>query len=278
MIIIVALLPFTQSFANDRESTICGFFKERLLFFLWSSAAPAPNKNRISGIPDIEEITFTTSDNKKLAGYKYRALDRNEKPVAAKGYVLMAFGNAMIADQIIRYLKGFALKGYDIYLYDYRGYGKSEGLRRINAIIEDYKEITADLNKKYEERYLYGISLGGVVIMNVIGSSAAYDAAAIDSSPSRLSDYGCPAYIDPVNNLPLDSSKLLIVTGEMDQVLNDDMTKELRIEGEKRGARVFVGSDFAHPFMDKDRDTHQKRMSLIKEHLLGGKKASKDDR
>jgi len=113
--------------------------------------------------------------------------------------------------------------------------------------------------------------------MNVIGSGAAYDAAVIDSSPSRLSDHGCPKHIDPVNNLPLDSSKLLIVTGEMDQVLNDDMTKELRIEGEKRGAKVFVGSDFAHPFMDQDRDTHLNRMRLIKAHLLGNKNASKDE-
>ena len=106
MILFLVLLPLIQSFADDRESTICGFFKERLHFFLWSSAAPAPDKNRISGIPDIQEITFTTSDNKQLVGYKYRAIDSNENPIAAKGYVLMALGNAMIADQIIRYLKG----------------------------------------------------------------------------------------------------------------------------------------------------------------------------
>ena len=236
--------------------------------------APETDKSRLSGIPNIEEITFTTSDNKRLVGYKYRAHDSDENPVAAKGYILMALGNTMIAEQIIRHLRAFAVKGYDIYIYDYRGYGKSEGLRRINAFIEDYKEITQDLNNKYDKKFLYGVSIGGVVILNVIGSGAVFDAAVIDSSPSRLSDNGCPARIDPINNLPLDSSKLLIITGGMDQVLNDDITKELRIEGQKRGATVFTGNNFAHPFMDQNRETHLKRMNLIKEYLIGEKKAS----
>jgi hypothetical protein len=63
----------------------------------------------------------------------------------------------------------------------------------------------------------------------------------------------------------------------MDQVLNNDMTNELRIEGQKRGATVFVGNDFAHPFMDQNRETHMKRMNLIKEHLFGGKEVSTDE-
>ncbi|MBT3011103.1 MAG: lysophospholipase [Candidatus Thiodiazotropha sp. (ex Lucina aurantia)] len=249
--------------ADGREKTVCGSIQEPFLFWLWSSAAPNPDKNRALVSPLIEQTQFTTSDNKILRGYKYKSHYREEKRIPPKGYVLMALGNAMIADQIITSLKYLASNGYDVYIFDYRGYGNSEGKRRINAIIEDYKEIITFLNSKYDKRFLYGISLGGAVIMNAIGSGAEYDSAIIDSSPSRFSDYGCPETIDPVNNLPHDASKIFIITGKKDQVLGSDMTSPLRIEAQQRGARVLDGDDFSHPYMDRDLIAHKARTKLI---------------
>lgn len=169
----------------------------------------------------------------------------------------------MIADQIITSLKYLASNGYDVYIFDYRGYGNSEGKRRINAIIEDYKEIITFLNSKYDKRFLYGISLGGAVIMNAIGSGVEYDSAIIDSSPSKFSDYGCPETIDPVNNLPHDASKIFVITGKKDQVLGYDMTSPLRIEAQQRGAKVLDGDDFSHPYMDRDLAVHKARTKLV---------------
>ncbi|MES9824701.1 MAG: alpha/beta fold hydrolase [Candidatus Thiodiazotropha endolucinida] len=249
--------------ADDREKTVCGSIQEPFLFWLWSSAAPEPDKNRALVSPLIEQTQYTTSDNKILRGYKYSSHYREEKRTPPKGYVLMALGNAMIADQIITSLKYLASNGYDVYIFNYRGYGNSEGKRRINAIIEDYKEIIAFLNSKYDKHFLYGISLGGAVIMNAIGSGVEYDSAIIDSSPSKFSGYGCPETIDPVNNLPHDASKIFVITGKKDQVLDSDMTSPLRIEAQQRGARILDGDDFSHPYMDRDLAAHKARTKLI---------------
>jgi len=267
IILAMITLPIGQAMALEREDTVCGAIKERFLFWLWSSAAPAPDPNRVTGIKNVESIEHITSDKKRLAGYRYNAHNRKGEKVKPKGYLLMALGNAMISDQIIGYLGPFSQAGYDVYIYDYRGYGNSEGNRRINAIIEDYKELATFLNASYERRFFYGISLGGVVIFNLIGSGIDFDAAVIDSSPSRLSQFGCPDTMDPVANIPSDSSKLMVITGEKDQVLNESMTKELREEAKRKGAKTLIGEQFAHPFMDS-KEIRKARLKIIMQFLF----------
>lgn len=254
----------------EREVAICGAIKERLVFWLWSRMAPSPDPARVAGNANIEAVTFVTGDGKKLSGYKFTAHDKRGDPVQSKGYLLMALGNAMIADQMIRELSAYARSGYDAYIYDYRGYGLSEGKRRINAIIEDYREIVADLNGKYQRKMLYGVSLGGMVMMNVIGSGAEFDAAVIDSSPSTLSEHGCPARIDPVNHLSGDNApRLFVITGKRDQVLSPKQTRELREKAAALGAKTYDGNDFAHPYMDQAYDVHLRRVKMVQNYLMG---------
>jgi len=265
--------PFAVAHAENRmthrEETICGAIKERFVFWMWSRMAPSPNPARLTGNHNIEAIFFVTGDGKKLSGYKYRAHDQIGKPIEPQGYVLMALGNAMIADQMISELSRYAGAGYDAYIFDYRGYGLSEGKRRINAIIEDYREIVSDLNGKYQRKMLYGVSLGGMVMMNVIGSGVEFDAAVIDSAPSRLSTYGCPSRIDPVNHLSeAVAPKILFITGQRDQVLGPKDTRELREKGAALGAATIDDALFAHPYMDGSRQEQLRRARLVEDHLL----------
>lgn len=269
LVVGLSLLFSVVASANDREDTICGSIKEPLLFWLWSAAAPDPDEDRVTNTKFIEPVEFITTDERTLRGYRYISSDGDGNKTQPNGYILMALGNAMISDQIISSLKKFSEHSYDVYIYDYRGYGNSEGKRRINAIIEDYKELVSHLNKSYERKLLYGISLGGAVMLNVIGAGAEYDAAVIDSSPSFLSEHGCPERIDPIGNLPTDSSKILIITGKKDPVLNEAMTSKLRESASIKGAKVISGEDFSHPFMDQSITTHNKRMDLVLGHLLG---------
>ncbi len=265
--------PFSDARAGsdmaNREDTICGPIKERFVFWMWSRMAPNPNPERATGRIGVEAVSFETGDGRKLSGYKFRAQDQGGKPVEPKGYVLMALGNAMIADQMIGELSRYASAGYDAYIYDYRGYGLSEGKRRINAIIEDYREIVADLNSRYDHKLLYGVSLGGMVMMNVIGSGVEFDAAVIDSAPSRLSSYGCPESIDPVSHLSKASApKLMIITGQRDQVLGPEDTRELREKAAALGAKTVDGAEYAHPYMDRDYYVHLERQKIVEEFLL----------
>ncbi|WP_189468680.1 alpha/beta hydrolase [Litchfieldella qijiaojingensis] len=264
-IVIVALS--SHAHAVDREATLCGPIKERFFFWQWSLAAPNPNPARVAGLAHVEATTFVTGDGKRLVGYRYAAHGNLNEEGQPRGYVLMAMGNAMVADMMIQHLGDFAAAGFDTYVFDYRGYGNSQGRRRINAIIEDYKEIVAALNERYPSARLYGTSLGGAVMMNVIGSGVEFERAVIDASPSRFSPFGCPRRIDPVEHLPEDARRLLVITGQRDSVLSARMTRELRIEAEKRGAEVIDGEDYDHPFMDRA-EVHRERMERIEHFLL----------
>lgn len=267
--LLVLLAVPNLTFSADREATVCGWFKERLYFQMWSSMAPHPDASRVSGNQLILRAEFTTADGKVLKGYKYQAQNENGLATEPEGYILVALGNAMIADLMIAALEPFSQRGYDIYIYDYRGYGESQGKRRINAIIEDYKELVTHLNTQYDKQLLYGISLGGAVMANVIGSGVQYDRAVIDSSPSRLSPHGCPERLDPAENIPDDATKLLVITGEKDSVLGPDMTSEFREQAEQKGASVFHGVNYHHPFMDSSHDIHNERLNRVINFLDG---------
>ena len=204
---------FAKKNESDVEKSVCGFLREPFAFWSFQLTAGAPDAKRIRTIPRIERLSFTTRDGRSLGGYKLRA-------VAPWGYLLVAQGNAMLADQIIGELQFFRDFGLDVYIYDYRGYGLSEGKSRLKALISDYQEIIRALNAQdYRRRFLYGISMGGIILLDAVGITAEYDAAVIDSSPSRISPLGCPEEYDPINHLPIDASGIKIVIGLRDRVV-----------------------------------------------------------
>ncbi|HSD97068.1 MAG TPA: alpha/beta fold hydrolase [Sulfuricaulis sp.] len=243
------------------EASVCGFIREPLAFWLFRRTAGSADAGRVTGIRDIERLTFTAGDGRTLGGYRLRA-------TAPKGYLLVAQGNAMLADQIMGELQSFRDRGFDVYVYDYRGYGLSEGRSRLTAIISDYREIIANLNTQpYHRHALYGMSMGGVILLNAAGESGDYSSLVIDSSPSRISPLGCPEQYDPINHLPADSSRLQIIAGGRDRVVRPQEIHELLFAAKFRGARVVQHPEFAHPFQDATDAIHQSRMRAVADFL-----------
>ncbi len=243
------------------EIAVCGFFREPFMFWLWRMAAGFPNANRVVHLKGIEPIRFKTRDGIELAGYKLEATE-------AKGYLLVAQGNATLADQLMAELEPFRDLGFDVYVFDYRGYGTSQGKSRLAAIVGDYAEIVSYLNTLgYAQRLLYGISMGGIILLNAAGRSEAYDRLVIDSSPGRISDRGCPREYDPVEHVPEDASRLMIISGDRDTVVTPAQMDELIQVTGSRGARVVQDNEFAHPHQDSYA-THQRRQNEIIAFLL----------
>lgn len=266
------LAIFCMAFASaeapseNLEVTVCGWFKERAAFAAWSMAAGRPNPNAWRSVPRSSPISHKTRDGRTLRGYK---ISRTNRAESESGFVLVAQGNAMLADQLLHDLSGLADGGSDVYVYDYRGYGNSEGKRRFKAIVSDYREIldalSADGN---DQKLLYGISFGGIVLLNVIGGGAKFDRAVIDSSPSRISHLGCPGEYDPVRNLPLDGSNLMIISGKKDTVVTPEDMDELIATARSRRAQTVVSDEFDHPFKDPEQTVHEQRAKLIMEFLF----------
>jgi alpha/beta superfamily hydrolase len=247
--------------AADSEISVCGMLREPLAFWLFRRQAGSANAGRVAGIRDIERLTFTTRDGRQLGGYRLRA-------AVPRGYLLVAQGNAMLADQIMGDLHIFRDRGFDVYVYDYRGYGLSEGKSRLAALVSDYREIVAHLNSRsYRRRVLYGMSMGGVILLNAVGLSGSFDAMVVDSSPSRISHLGCPERYDPVSHLPADSSRLTIIAGERDRVVHPAEMEELMDTAKSRGAQVVRRMEYAHPFQDTA-DIHRRRLHEVADSLM----------
>jgi alpha-beta hydrolase superfamily lysophospholipase len=197
-----------------------------------------------------------------LGGYRLRA------PGKPRGYLLVAQGNAMLADQIMGELQVFRDRGFDVYVYDYRGYGLSGGRSRLKAMISDYREIIAHLNRQdYRHRALYGMSMGGVVLLNAVGEKNDFSALVVDSSPSRISPLGCPEEFDPVNHLPADSSRIKIIGGGRDRVVRPEEMQELALAAGLRGAQVVQRAEFAHPFQDATAEIHRQRLKEVADFI-----------
>jgi len=248
--------------ARETERAVCGSIREPFTFWLWRRLAGAPNPRRITAVKNIEPINFTTRDGTQLGGYKLAA----DSP---QGYLLFAQGNAMLADQVIADLQPFRDLGLDVYIYDYRGYGISQGKSRLAAIVADYGAIVAHLNRLgYSRQLLYGISMGGVILLNAVGDMAAYTRLVIDSSPARISNLGCPERYDPVTHLPEDSSRVMIISGAADTVVPPPAMEELIRVARARGARILQDSGFAHPYQDFSDEAHRRRQKEVGSFLL----------
>jgi alpha/beta superfamily hydrolase len=269
LVVFLVWMVFTTSDARaalaqepDVETAVCGSMREPFMFWLWSSMAGSPNPKRVTHITNLEQIHIKTRDSVELGGYKLTATN-------PKGYLLVAQGNAMLADQLVADLQTFRNLGLDVYIFDYRGYGISKGNSRLAAIAGDYAEIVSYLNTLgYAKRLLYGISMGGIILLNAVGRSQMYMRLVVDSSPSRISDFGCPERYDPVANLPEDSSRLMIISGAKDQVVAPSQMDELvRVGGSRRG-RVLLDNEFAHPYQDFSDAIHRRRQNEVAAFLL----------
>lgn len=234
------------------------------MFWLWSQAAGRPDANRLAGLRDVVDIGFTTGDGRRLRGYRLAA-----RGLPRRGYLLVLQGNAILADQLIGEFVRYAESGYDVYLYDYRGYGRSEGKRRLKAIVNDVRELVDFLNSQpYQRRLVYAFSFGGIVLLDAWQADAKLERVVIDSTPGRLSGYGCPQLYDPLTHLPVDCTHMLFISGQRDQVVTPAMVQELEARARQCGARVVNDEEFGHPFMEANPADRQRRERLIETFLL----------
>jgi hypothetical protein len=241
----------------DVEAAVCGAFREPLMFWLWHTMAGAANPRGLANIRALEPLKFQSRDGIILGGYKLAA----ESP---KAYLLVAQGNAMLADQLVADLQTFRERGSDVYIYDYRGYGTSQGKSRLAAIADDYGEIIGHLNSLgYAKRLLYGISMGGVILLNSVGNTNLYSRLVVDSSPARISNLGCPKRYDPVNHLPNDGARMMIISGVRDSVVPPSQMDEMIRVARSRGARIVEDAEFAHPYQDSSSAIHRRRQQEV---------------
>ncbi len=249
------------------ETAVCGAIRESMAFWSWSRMAGRADPSRAERFDNAHEVRHHTRDDRLLMGYRLASsLPGGE----TRGTVLVAQGNAMLADQLLGELQVLARAGIESWVFDYRGYGASQGRARLQAIVGDYLELHRLVSEHAgEPPGLYGISFGGIVLLNVIGRGGDYRRTVIDGSPARVAGFGCPRQFDPAQHFPAGDARILVISGHQDSVVPLRQTQELLDLARQRGGRALTREDFDHPFMDRDRRIHRHRLELIRDYLLG---------
>ncbi len=117
----------------------------------------------------FEDIYFVAEDNTRLHGWYCPA----ENPVAT---ILIAHGNAgHVASRapLLRHLQ--ASTRASVFIFDYRGYGRSDGKPTVDGALQDARAARAKLRElasiKDSEMILMGDSLGGAIAVQLAAES-----------------------------------------------------------------------------------------------------------
>ena len=130
----------------------------------------------------FEPVTFASEDGTKLSGWFVPAVG------PAKGTVLHCHGNAQNMTAHFSYVDWLPHHGYNVFVFDYRGYGESAGTPEREGVFQDtlaalnYLRTRTDINTN--KLLIFGQSLGGANAIAALAADggAGVRAITIDSS------------------------------------------------------------------------------------------------
>jgi len=136
----------------------------------------------------FEEVSFTADDGVRLSGWFFPA--RGEP----KGTVVHFHGNAGNITAHFSLSYWLTLEGYSLLVFDYRGYGKSEGkVTRAGTIRDGHAALDYVLSRPDVDRrriFAFGQSLGGAVATVVAAERQEIRAVVLDSTFSSYRRIG----------------------------------------------------------------------------------------
>ncbi len=118
-----------------------------------------PDKYTFSFDESFEEITLSSKDSTAINSLFFPTKEKS------KGAILYLHGNADDLRRWGKYAVDFTERGYDVFIIDYRGYGKSEGTLDEKGMYQDVLTAFEWLNEKYssDQIIIYGRSLGAAM-------------------------------------------------------------------------------------------------------------------
>jgi fermentation-respiration switch protein FrsA (DUF1100 family) len=121
----------------------------------------------------FERIDFKSGDGTPLHGWFIPAKGKTAK--TAKGTVVFSHGNAGSIGYHLGFCAWLAEAGYNVIIYDYRGFGKSGGTVDRRGMIDDVKAAFAYALRRPDidttRLVSYGHSLGGAQSVTALGES-----------------------------------------------------------------------------------------------------------
>jgi fermentation-respiration switch protein FrsA (DUF1100 family) len=141
----------------------------------------------------FQEVWFQNSKKQKLHGcyFPYQKIDPLETPI---GTILYIHGNGENVSQLLDWADRMRTKfRCNVLVFDYAGYGKSEGKPTAPGVLDDGLAALTYLNRQEkipnEQIIVWGFSLGGSVAVD-LASKHPVKALIVESSFTSLADMG----------------------------------------------------------------------------------------
>jgi uncharacterized protein len=248
------LTKLLETLRNDKDGSFTQMAKmmlgpnggNRLFYFPTKDEPATPATYDMA----FENVTFRTSDEVKLHAWFLPVA----KGQTVKGTVVYSHGNAGSLGHHLGYTMWLTQSGYQVLMYDYRGFGKSGGVPSREGLIRDAEAAFAYAGKHEDiaggKIFSLGHSLGGAKSIVALTRTkvpglrgvitdctfASYEGMAIvmagDFGKNLVSDELAPK--DAVAKLP---APLLIIHGTADKVVPLAQGKELFAAA--RGRKTF---------------------------------------
>ena len=138
---------------------------DRLFYYPTRTAPDLPTKYGVA----YENVTFPSEDKTKLHGWFLKP----KRETLVRGTVVFHHGNAGSIGYHLPFVVWLVREGYQVLLYDYRGYGLSEGTIARQGLVEDtraaivYVQTRKDVD--VQKIISYGHSLGGAKSLAGLG-------------------------------------------------------------------------------------------------------------
>ncbi len=162
-------------------------FEKSFIFF--PSAYPSGPYDDIRAIPNASEHSFLTEDGVRLHGV-FAPAD------SAVATILFAHGNAGNLSHRFHWMKRMAPLKANIFMFDYRGYGKSEGSPDEEGIFADARaayDHLMTIDTSGSPVVLWGRSLGGAVVVD-LATHRRTDALILEATFTSARDMASSAY------------------------------------------------------------------------------------
>lgn len=133
-----------------------------------------------------EQIDFLSEDGMKLHGWYFKSLVR-----PAKATLLFFHGNAQNITTHFYSLYWILEKGYDYFIFDYRGYGQSDGVPTPEGTLKDGRAALKWLNQHKDsgsKLVIFAQSLGSAVALRVACEAKSLSATSADLPSSSALD------------------------------------------------------------------------------------------
>jgi len=217
----------------------------------------------------FEEINITSFDDVKLNGLLFEA----EK---SKGLIFYLHGNAGTLETWGKIAKIYTRLGYDIFILDYRSFGKSEGeIENEEQLNKDVSVVYKTLTKRYPENKIiitgYSIGSGLATILAsenhpkaLILQSPYYSFTELSSSRVRFfPDFMKKFHLETFRYLPKVKAPIYIFHGTDDQLISCSNSVRLNKLLDFKG-HFYALKDQGHIGMNENND-FQKQLKLILE-------------